>query len=149
MWSQETLKQIFVLSSKCLKNLSVCMHLICIYVYVRVCIFACTCFSECICCGQKTNMCISACLSPWFIQRMLLCLAYDRIAGLRNSRESHVFTFHLATGVLPLKACSVMWVLFGSGIWTYIFLLVWQTLNPLSQLINSLYPLYSVSDPME
>ena len=84
------------------------MNLICMDVYVCVCVFACTCFSECICCGQKTNMCITACLSPCMIQCLLLCLTYDRIAALRNSRESHVFTFHLAVGVLLLKACSTI-----------------------------------------
>lgn len=88
MWSQETLKQILVLSSKSLKNLFVCMHLICRHVYVRLCMFVCTCFSECICCGQRTNMCMSACLPTCFIQRLLFCPAYGRIAGLRNSKES-------------------------------------------------------------
>lgn len=29
-------------------------------------------------------------------------------SSLRNSRESHVFTFHLAVGVLLLKACSTI-----------------------------------------
>lgn len=81
------------------------MHFICMDVYVRVGMLACTCFSECICCAQKTDMYISACLSPCMIQCLLLCLTYDRIAGLRYSRESHVFTFHLAVGALLLKAC--------------------------------------------
>lgn len=53
-------------------------------------------------------MCISACLPPCFIPCLLLCPDYGRIAGLRNSRGSHVFTFHLAAEVLLLKACSTI-----------------------------------------
>lgn len=121
--------------------------------YVGMCMWECmfvyTCFSECICCGQRTNMCMSACLPPCFIQCLLLGPAYDRIAGLRNPRVSCFYISSCCRSSAIKGMFYYMWVLFGWGIWTHIFMLVWQALNPLSQLINSLYPMYSFSDPME